>query len=270
MLTDRRGGFTLPDLLIAMALLALIATVAVQMLLGFARTLRGERERANLEGAFDAALGYFAAELSDLAPPDLQRLSRDSMEYRAMRTTGLACLVGAGEVRLLTESLSGSRQPQASRDSLLLYLGRTPGPPHPDWVTLPILAVGGTTCGGRPAIRLATTFDTAIISTATLPALMPIATFERMQLRLYQSLGATWLGARSVSAGETVQPLAGPFDGVGPGLAFLDSTGNPAPVAASVRQVELTLSGRVVGWDGAPGAHTASTRLRLTPANLQP
>ena len=270
MLKVRRAGFTLPDLMIGMVLLALIATVAVQMLLGFVRTQRAERERASLEAAFDAALGYFAVELADLAPSDLQSLSRDSMEYRAMRTTGLACLVAAGEVRLLTQSLSGSRQPQAGRDSLLLYVGQTAGSIHPDWITLPILAVSGSMCGARPALRLATTIDTVRIPPATLPALAPAATFERMQVRLYQSLGATWLGARSVSAGETVQPLAGPFERPGPGLAFLDSAGDPTSVVTTVRQVELTLSGVAAGWNGAPAAHSASATLRLSPANLQP
>jgi prepilin-type N-terminal cleavage/methylation domain-containing protein len=270
MLSHRRAGFTLPDLLIAMVLLALIATVAGRMLLGFARTLRGERERANLETAFDAALGYFAFELSDVSPADLQSLSPDSMEYRATRTTGLACLVAGGEVRLLTESLSGLRQPQAGRDSLLLYVGRSSGAFHPDWVTLPILAVGNATCDTQSALRLATTIDTAVISLAVLPALVPVATFERMQVRLYQSLGATWLGARSVSAGEAVQPLAGPFDAPGPGLAFLDSTGNPTSIVAAVRQLELTLLGRAAGWNGAAGAHPAAASLRLSPSNLQP
>jgi hypothetical protein len=46
-----------------------------------------------------------------------------------------------------------------------------------------------------------------------------------MQIKLYQSQGNYWLGARSVSAGEVIQPVLGPLDNNGLSFAFRDSAG---------------------------------------------
>jgi hypothetical protein len=62
-----------------------------------------------------------------------------------------------------------------------------------------------------------------------------------MQIRLYQSGGEYWLGARSVSAGETIQPLIGPLTSRGLALSYRDSAGATTTVAGNIRSIGITL-----------------------------
>ena len=62
-----------------------------------------------------------------------------------------------------------------------------------------------------------------------------------MQLKLYSSGGRHWLGARSLSAGETIQPVLGPLTATGLALTYLDSTGAPTSDPRRVRSIAVTL-----------------------------
>jgi prepilin-type N-terminal cleavage/methylation domain-containing protein len=268
----RPRGFTLVDVLVAMVLFGIIGMAATRTLLSLERTLRGVRERASLDRAFDAALTFVASELSDVGPGDLLVTTHDSLTYRALRATGLACLVRPGEIRLLADRLSGSRRPDPGRDSLLLYAEADTTSAHGlGWIAVPIRSVGSGSCNGRAAVTLGTALDTVgLMLQDSVPQLLPVRTFETMQLRLYRSLGAWWLGARSVSTGEAIQPLAGPFDTTGSGFAFYDSAGGPAALPAAVSGIDLRLSGRALGWNGQASEHVDSAGISLEPRNLHP
>jgi hypothetical protein len=266
-----RRGFTLPDLLVGLILLSLIATLAVRMTLTFSRVLRGQRERAGLQSAFTAGFGLLAADLGEIGPGDLSLVSPDLMQYRAFRASGLACSLQGTEVLVLLERFASSRLPQAGRDSLLLYLGGSQSAGSVDeWLAAPVAGVTRTTCNGRPALQLTTALDSARLLGVALPALVPIRTFEVMQARLYSSLGAWWLGLRSVGAGETFQPVAGPFEGAGSPFRYFDSTGTETLVPVAVRRISITLSGRAAGWNGLSATHHDSAQLVLHPVNLWP
>ena len=266
-----RSGFTLVDTLIAMVLFGIIGTVATRTVLGMERTLRGARDRAATERAFESALMFFSSELSDAGPGDLLVTAPDSLTYRAVRASGLACRVGTSEIRLLADRFSVPRRLQAGRDSLLLHGNSDTLSSHGrGWLAVPILSVGSATCDGRAAISVGTVLDTAVWARPATPdALVPVRSFEVMQVRLYQSLGGWWIGARSVSTGETIQPLAGPFENPGSGFAYLDSTHSSTPTAEAVRSLRLTLSSRGAGWNGASGTYQDSATLSLEPRNLQ-
>jgi hypothetical protein len=65
-----------------------------------------------------------------------------------------------------------------------------------------------------------------------------------VELRLYRSEGRAWLGMRSVSSDEGIQPLSGPMrDGDGLRLDYLDAGGRPTAVRSEVRAIGLTLRG---------------------------
>jgi hypothetical protein len=81
-----------------------------------------------------------------------------------------------------------------------------------------------------------------------------------MQLRLYLSLGQWWLGARSESAGEGVQPLAGPLEERGLELRYLDQRGGEVSEPGLVGRLQLMV---------APAGHRDSARLLMLPRNLQ-
>ena len=257
-----RAGITLVELLVALVLLGLLGTTTGRLLLSQRRSagalLAGDLARRTS----DQASGWIASELAEVGRADgntdLLRLGSDSLSYRAWRLAGLACLVTETEVRIARYRATMWRGPQPGRDSLFLFLVRDSMPGSGVWVALPILAVGESRCAGRPALSLATRIETA--SLAGLPPLVPARTFEVMQLRLYRSLGEWWLGARSESAGEGLQPLAGPLERQGVQLSYRDANGGEVSQPGLVGWLQLMI---------APAGHGDSARLLVRPRNLQ-
>lgn len=269
-LLGRQRGFAIAELLTSLIVLGVLGTVVVRTILSVGRALRGQQERAGVESAFDLGTDYLAVELAGAARGDLVSISPESVTYRAARLAGLACLVTDSEIRVLEDRLSAIRLPQPGRDSLLLYSGAdSAAAAGRGWVSLPLAGVRRSACGTSPALSLATSLDTGVVDLAALPILVPVRTFEVMEARFYPSLGAIWLGARSLTSGETVQPLAGPFEATGTAFEFLDSAGLGTVVPAAVRIIHFRLAGRTVGWDGIRGAHVASASASIAPENLR-
>lgn len=261
-----RGGFTLLETLIALVLLSLVGGVAVRLGLAAERSVRLAQAAAQTELSLDTSLDFLEAELADAgsdgAGTDLLRLGRDSLTWRATRGIGLACQVAPNQVKLL--QWSGPRLPQPGRDSLMLYVGRdSPRPDSAPWLVLPILGVSAGSCAGSLSITLQTVLDTALVSPGWLPSLVPARVFEVMQVRLYNSLGAWWFGTRSVSAGEAIQPVAGPLSPSGLLLTFRDSTGQVTASPGLVRSISVVLNGTV-------GGRADSAAVWLAPRNLTP
>lgn len=268
MSVGHRGGFTLMELLIGLVLLSLAGGVAVRLGLGAERSVRLAQAAAHTERSFDTALDYLESELADAGTDgsgtDLIRLGQDSLTWRATRGVGLACQVTATEVRLLQQQWSASRLPQPGRDSLMLYVGadslRADSAP---WLVLPILGVSTATCAGAAALSLQTAVDTTLAPPGSLPRLVPARIFEVMQVRLYPSLGAWWFGTRSVSAGEGIQPVAGPLSPGGLHFTFRDSTGLVTAIPAAVRSISALLKATVAG-------RADSATVVFVPGNLLP
>jgi hypothetical protein len=150
------------------------------------------------------------------------------------------------------------RTPQPGRDSLVVLLGADSVPWNDVWTTVPIDAVTASDCAGRPALALATRIEPGLL--AGIAPMVPVRSFELMQLRLYRSMGEWWLGARSVSAGEGTQPLAGPFADRGLRLRYVDTTGAETLSPTGVERLQLSLT---------PAGYLDSSRVFLAPRNLQ-
>jgi hypothetical protein len=72
----------------------------------------------------------------------------------------------------------------------------------------------------------------------------PLRIFEIMQLKLSQSQGESWLGARSVSGGEVMQPMLGPLANAnGFELTYLDGQGAPTANPRAVKSIRFTVRG---------------------------
>jgi hypothetical protein len=71
-----------------------------------------------------------------------------------------------------------------------------------------------------------------------------------------------------VSAGEGIQPLAGPFEAVAQ-FALADSAGAPATVAAARSIFGLMVAERPT-WDRLPSPHRDTASVALYPRNLSP
>ncbi len=261
-----RRGFTLPELLAGLALLSVIGVILVRTGLAAERSTRLARASAQLERSFDTALDFLDSELADVGTDplatDFLRLGPDSLTWRATRGLGLACHISATEVRVLDGQWAGSRVPQAGRDSLLLYAGSDSSRVDSvTWIALPVLGVSAANCGGVQSLGLQTSLDTTLVPPGQLPALVPVRVFEIMQARLYSSLGAWWFGARSVSAGEMIQPVAGPLSPGGLRFTYFDSVMQPAASAALVRSLSVVVRGSVASRGDSAGAAWAPSNL---------
>jgi prepilin-type N-terminal cleavage/methylation domain-containing protein len=257
-LTVRRG-ITLVELLVALVLLGILGSLAGRALLSQGRAAGALKERHQAQSTIDQATSWISSELVDLGFGDLVRLGADSLTYRAFRSVGLACLVAPGEVRIRRDLLSFWRVPQPGRDSLLLLMATDSLPRASAWAAFPILSVGVSSCAGLPALRLGIGVTTALPAGA--PPLVPVRTFEVMQLRRYRSQGKWWLGARSESAGEALQPVTGPLAEGGFQLTYRDVLGTEVAFPGEVRRVELYLE---------PASQRDSVRLLIQPRNLLP
>jgi len=271
----RRAGFTLVEVLIALVLSGLAGVVLIRAVLVLQRVARASNEATALQLAFDGGLGFLETELAQVgrgsAGDDLLRIAPDSMSYRGGRGMGIACRVDATEVVVPVDRLRSTRSPQPGRDSLLLYAGVDSLHVARDaWLALPLLGVGGTTCAGMPALRLVTAVDTNRTPLGSLPALPPVRLFEVMEARFYTSLGAWWLGARSESGGETIQPLAGPFAAGGAPFKYLDSLQQPTLSPGAVASIQVDLVGRWPGWPGGYSSRPDSAGRSFYPRNLVP
>jgi len=258
-------GMALPDLLVGLALFGLAGVAGTTMLLRAMRFLSVTRSRVALATTHDASLGFIGAELAEAATGDLISGAPDAVVYRAIRLDGHACIVSANEVRVVQARLRASRMPQAGRDSLLVLSQTDSGP---IWVPSAISRVSPSRCGAVPAISL--TGDSAVLAGAAVGAsgATPVKTYEVMEARFYTSGGQRWLGARSVSAGEAIQPLAGPFE-PGAGFQLHDASGLPAPVIWA-RSIQVLLEARRPAWNRSPPVVTDTMMMILSPRNLSP
>jgi hypothetical protein len=252
-------------MLVALALFGSLGGVVTRALLLQHKATRTALDRAAVQQTLDQASVWLTSELSELgrdaSGSDLRRIAPESLSYRAVRSTGFACLVAAGQVHMLESRLAAWRQPQPVRDSLLLFVGSDSvlgGEGR--WVALPISGVSRSNCGGAPSLRLSTVFDTTRIPPSGPAVLLPARTFEVMQIRFYQSGSAWWLGARSESAAEAIQPIAGPLGPSGLRFLYRDSTLLPVSDPAATVSLELRLAAGSTPED--------SVYLPLFPRNL--
>lgn len=256
-----RRGITLMELLVALLLLALVGLAAGRLLLVQRRSASALLARDQVRRTLDQAAGWISTELAEAgkgdSAPDLLGLAADSLTYRAWRMAGVACLVAWNEVRIRRDLLTQWRMPQSGRDSLAVFLAHDSFPGRDTWVTAAVKSVSEADCSGRPALRLETQLDPARLT--GLAQFLPVRTFEVMQLRLYRSSGDWWLGARSVSAGEGVQPLTGPFAPGGMELRYRDTSGLETLQPENVERLQLSLT---------PAGYLDSSRVFISPRNL--
>ena len=277
-----RSGFTLVELLVAIVILTVVAGATIGLLANTQRVTHTQAARASLQQSVRTSASLLPAELRELAASgrgaDLLVLASDSITYRAMRGLAVVCAVSPTELRVRAGPgwRFGYRQPAPGRDSLLLFVDHDPAAAADDrWLPLALSSVAPSRCGAEPALALRVALDTIAAPLAAIPVGAPVRLFEVMQLRLYSSAGSWWLGARSVSAGETLQPLLGPLLPGGFALTYLDSAGTRTTSADRVRSIELTVRGtsdsvRVAGGTGVVALQDSlvtTIRLRNVPGS---
>jgi prepilin-type N-terminal cleavage/methylation domain-containing protein len=244
-----RRGFTLVEMLVALVVLAFLGQGLYKVLTNQQRLSVTQVEQATLQANVRIGTLVMASELQEMgsdAPTSVDLISANasSITYRAMRSLGFACEVTPTVVKLRASPLYGIRLPVAGRDSLLLFVEKDPVVSSDDkWKAFPITSVtSGATCGGAAAYALGTSLDSASNVDAVVDA--PMRTFEIMELAPVTLSGVDFLGARSVSAGQSLEPVAGPLQTGGLAFAYFDSLGNSTTTRKDVRSISITMRGR--------------------------
>lgn len=249
-----RRGFTLAEIVIAMTLMLIVSGAAFKLLVTTQRVSRSQTERAGLQS--NVRMGSLVV-LNDLRElntvvggaadkNDILTIAADDITYRAMRGIGFICQAPtATQVRITRSGFSGYRDPQAGRDGLYVFIDGDPDIETDDtWLPVAIADVStATACPG--ALGAGITLTTP--NTAGLVGLSvgtPVHIYEVMELKLHQADGKSWLGARSISAGEAIQPVLGPLvDGNGFQLEYLDAGGAATADRTAIKSIRITIRG---------------------------
>jgi hypothetical protein len=264
--------------MVSLVLMVLVAAVALRLFLRQHWTGIAQSETAALQSTLRAGLLFLTSELRELGgtpgDADILVFAAESLTYRAMRGAGMSCSRSPNSILLDAGTFAGYRSTQPGRDSMLLHVeGRVDTEVDDRWLHLPLVAAGVGTCGGASALDLSTALDTTLFPARAFAPLAPVRTFEVMQIKLYQSGGEYWLGARSVSAGETIQPVVGPLTSGGLLLTYLDPAGGTATMAESIRGIGITLRAmssnpiRSSGGSGTPSRRIDSLITTVTLRN---
>jgi prepilin-type N-terminal cleavage/methylation domain-containing protein len=258
-----RRGFTLVELLVVLLIMVVVTGGIYRLLNTTQRLSRAQAERVDLQDNVRVASIVVPAELRELNAViggtidqnDILQMNATSIQYRSMRGLGFTC-AGTTTTQLRIRDWNGLRTAVASpRDSVYVFSdGANPDVATDDtWLSRRITSTAaGNTCGGQAVQTL------NIDALPSAPAVgTPVRVYEVMELSLYATGGKSWLGLRSVSNGEAVQPLLGPLkDNDGVGFTYLNSTGGTATTAANVRSIVLTVRGVTSQQVSASGTNT--------------
>lgn len=255
-------GFSLVELLVTMVLLGVVTGSVTGVALTAVRTADRSRERARQESMLREVAAVVEREVGDVSPSrDISGFAAESVTYRAGRGSGFTCGAVGSAVVVRDADYRAWRLPDAARDSLLVLLPDDSLTGAGSWVITPLLAAParGYCRDGAPGLRLAV--DPALVARAAARDL-PVRVFEWMRLRLYQSNGSWWVGARSLRPGDVIQPIAGPLAVRGLSLSWLDGAANVViPAEAQLLELRLLAAAPMAG---SPGRAAAPDTLRTT------
>ncbi len=252
-MTNRRG-FTLIEIMMALTIMLLIMGAVYKLMISTQRVSRGQAERVSLQSNVRIGSLVVLNDLRELSTVttglpfqnDILTIAASDITYRGMRGIGFVCQTPTTtQIRISRSGFSGYRDPQAVRDGLYVFSeGDWKREGDDRWLPVGITAVStATACPGAIGAGITlTTPNTAWL--VDLPVGTPIRFYEVMQVRLHSNGGKSWLGARSVSANEVIQPVLGPLaDGNGFLLRYFDANGNETTVRAAIKSIQVTLRG---------------------------
>ncbi len=242
-----RAGFTLAELLVAMILFMMTSSLLYASLRLMEKVQRTTSEKAGSQLTLRSGTQTVAAELREVnndaggGTSDLVAITGSSVTYWAMRSSGMTCQLAGNEVRIrLGPTYSAYRSTVPIRDSLLLFADHdTVSAADDEWVQLAI--VGSPTNSTCPdgAAALALTVPGITVADYQVPG--PVRTFELMQLAIATSGGRLYLGARSLSGANVMEPVIGPLTSGGLQLVYRDQAGAITTTPSEVRTIDLTV-----------------------------
>jgi prepilin-type N-terminal cleavage/methylation domain-containing protein len=286
-ISRRRAGMTLPEMMVAMVLFGIVATSIYRVMMTHQRAFAAQMEITDLRQNIRAAVGLIPAELRELdaGDGDIIGMASDSIKIRSFRQFGIVCTpptltnkgATAGLTMVVRYPLYSSIRDFAVNDSLLLWLeGRAKSRTDDQWVPGKITTVtANTTC---PDTKTAVTYKADLTINAAgdsagfIQAGAPIRGYEQVTFRLFQDTdNQYYLGMRTGSS-ATTYPIIGPLTGAsGLTFSYLDTLGASTADRFKVGRITLVLreqSARPVkGRTGVPANVVDSVTLITTLRN---
>ena len=273
-----RAGWTLSELIVSLAVTAVVVTLATHIAVGQLRLIRGAGEIAALRNQLGGADAIVASLLWAASPEggDIRAAMDSAVELDLTVGSAIACSSSAGRIVVPSpphaagNALAGYVESPEEDDRVDAYFADSAGG---TWLRFHVAALPSTggSCPGFPAVTSTWTLDLRE------PIVVPAGTFlhflRPMRLSLYRASDNRWyLGAKDWNGAaqrfNTIQPVAGPLASYSPqatatGLRFgyHDASGaelNPVELSriAAVRVVSRGQSGpvRMPGVVTGPGA----------------
>ncbi|MBI1723747.1 MAG: prepilin-type N-terminal cleavage/methylation domain-containing protein [Gemmatimonadetes bacterium] len=247
-----RAGFTLIELIIAVAMSSIVLGAVYRILVNNQRFYRAQSQIVDVQQNVRAVAEILPAELRELdaADGDIIQMSDTALRIKAMRSFSVICAppnVVSGEITVRNSLTYSYRSVDPARDNVLVFAdGDVQSTADDQWLDAPASGVTtGVICtDGAAATRL--TLTGANLANVTDGS--PVRTYELVNYRLYDDgTGTWWVGVQSFSSGawSATSPVAGPFrpnDGIT--FTYYDTTGTVTAVPADVAQIQLTVRGR--------------------------
>jgi len=258
-MSDR--GFTLVELIMALALGALVAAGAYRAIVGTQRVTQAGAQKIDVQQNLRAGATYMASALRELdaADGDINVATATRLRFRSMRWVGVLCDApakkGATSVVLTIRSGSvfGLRAPSAVEDSALVFADGDPGSRADDvWLIGAVTGQSGGVCSDGSAASDLTVEITGAsggqaAALATVTAGAPVRGFQAEELSLFQAADSRWwMGQRTANrtgSWTAVRPLVGPLTAAGLAFTYHDTTSAVTGVLTDIASVSITMRG---------------------------
>lgn len=279
-----RRGFTLIEVLVAVAMFGVVALVITKTLITSQRVTTAQTAHAQMQSNLRVASELVPNELRMLnqaASTDIQAISDTSIVYFAMRGYYMLCSSVASTTaltvaRVTSENYSFDYRMPAAGDSIFIFFeGDTLKMTDDAWVPAGISAVASGTCtypptGGGVTTPGGLTFTlTGAINTASYPLSLfykgaPVRSYEITRMSLFTaSDGNKFLGMCTGSDSCALQPVVGPLaDAGGFLLTRYDDQGNVVTGTSlanrnSLRSMRIRFVGKTEQAIARAGANSA-------------
>lgn len=274
---DSRAGFTLVELIIAMAMASIVLGAVYKILVNNQRFYRAQSQIVDVQQNVRALAEILPAELRELdaADGDIIAMSDTSLTIKAMRGIASICAapdVAGGKIVVRNSLTYGYRAVDPTRDSVLVFSdGNIQVATDDVWLHAPaaVVTTGVACADGAAATRYTLTgMVGGIAQLANVTDGSPVRSFEVVNYRLYDDgTGTWWLGVRSFVSGSwaATSPVAGPLrptDGLN--FTYYDVNGAVTATRANVAQIALAIRGRSTQPIQVPGRPTGNYQDSLT------
>jgi prepilin-type N-terminal cleavage/methylation domain-containing protein len=233
-------GFTLVEVLVAMALTGIVVAGTLQALSAQKKFYARQARILDARHALRASTTILSAELRETSSggQDLYAIAPDSVALRSTLGFGIVCSVSGGSLSLT--HVSGHFRSEAG-DSVLVFVENSVNNGDDAWRVLPVtaLSVSGSDCPSGAAVERVVSVS-GDLSGVWVGA--PVRLFRPYVYGQFEMDGSGWLGRRNRTAGFTYIPVAGPLAPPGQdGLRFtyFRQDGTTTLNAAEVVRVDI-------------------------------